>query len=309
MINWKRISLFALICFLLVLPNGIVYGQNLPDSAHVSGIVGHAQTYGLSCESRSAVDWAAFWGVDISEWEFLSRLPVTDNPDKGFVGYYNGVWGAIPPASYGVHAKPVASLLQKYGLNAKARKGLSWDDLRAEIAGGRPVIVWIIGQMWSGTPIKYTASNGHKTTVAAYEHTMIFIGYDSTYVYLIDASSGATMTYYTSTFYDSWSVLGNMAVTGQGRVKKLTATVQAPKPAPSNHTSQSGGNYTVQRGDYLINLAEQYGTSWQELARINAIPYPYAIYPGQVLLLSEQPVIPAYQLYFPLLTRKVRANR
>ena len=158
-------------------------GQDLPDAAFISGLVGHAQSYGLSCESRSAVDLAGYWGVSISEWEFLSALPVTDNPDTGFVGSYNGYWGSIPPASYGVHAKPVAALLRQYGLQVKARRDLSWDELREEIFSGRPVIVWIIGQMWSGTPIDYTSSDGHKTTVARFEHTMIVSGYDLTYVY------------------------------------------------------------------------------------------------------------------------------
>lgn len=299
--------IFGFWIIILAVPLDTARGRTLPEAAFISGVVGHAQSYSLSCESRSAVDWAAYWGVNISEWEFLSRLPVTDNPDTGFVGFYNDLWGSIPPASYGVHAQPVADLLGKYGLIAKARQGLAWDDLSSEIADGRPVIVWIIGQMWSGTPIAYTASDGHETKVAYFEHTMILIGYDPTYVYLIDAYSGANMVFYTSTFLDSWSVLGNMAVTGQGPASPPTPTV--PAPEPNRNSNPQGGTYTVQRGDYLIALAEQFGTTWQELARINAIAYPYTIFPGQVLALPSQTASSTFQLYMPLMQHEAHFNQ
>lgn len=123
---------------------------DLPEKAYIAGVIGHPQTYPLSCEARSAVDWAAYWGVTISEWEFLSSLPVSDNPDEGFVGDPNDPVGSLPPLGYGVHAGPVAALLQKYGFAAEAGRGLSWDDLRSEIAAGRPAIVWVINQMWPG---------------------------------------------------------------------------------------------------------------------------------------------------------------
>ncbi len=247
--------------------------SSIPKSAYISGVTGHAQAYTLSCEARSAADWAAFWGVDIGETDFLQGLPGSDNPDRGFVGDPDGVWGSIPPRSYGVYAKPVAARLKEYGLNATARRGLNWDDLRLEIAAGRPVIVWIIGQMWSGTPITYTAKDGKKVTVARFEHTMILVGYDASQVHVVDAYSGLTQTYPLNTFLASWGVLGNMAVVGEGR------------PAPAQKQASGKDSYTVQSGDYLTGLAERFGTTWQELAKLNDISYPYTIYAGQVLKL------------------------
>jgi LysM repeat protein len=251
---------------------------SIPKSAYISGVTGHAQAYTLSCEARSAADLAAYWGVDFSEGEFLDGLPSSDNPDRGFVGDPSGAWGYVPPRSYGVHARPVAARLRAYGLKSEAHSDLSWDDLRREIAAGRPVIVWIIGQMWSGTPIRYTASDGKKTTVARFEHTMILIGYDASQVHVVDAYSGWTQTYALSTFLASWAVLGNMAVFGQG------------SPAPTQKPDKGkGGSYTVQSGDYLTGVAERFDTTWQELARLNDIPYPYTIYAGQVLKLPGSP--------------------
>lgn len=193
--------------------------DGLPNRAVISGLHGRAQRFNLSCESRSAVDWATFWGVRIGEKQFLKNLPRSDNPDKGFVGDPNGVWGNIPPLPYGVHAAPVAALLREFGLVAEARYGMSWKELRAEIAAGRPVIVWVIGEMWKGTPIKYSSSNGHKATVARFEHTMILYGYDKKKVYVLDAYTGNKQIYPIRTFLNSWRTLGRMAVVGHNELQ------------------------------------------------------------------------------------------
>ena len=39
----------------------------------------------------------------------------------------------------------------------------------------------------------------------------------------------------------------------------------------------------MQPGDYLIALAKRFGTSWEKLAELNSIGYPFIIHPGQVL--------------------------
>ena len=272
---------------------------DLPPSAYIRELVGHAQGYSLSCESRSAADWAAYWGVSISESEFLASLPRSDDPEAGFVGNPNHAWGSIPPNSYGVHARPVAALLREYGFQAKAHQGMSWRSLRAEIAAGRPVIVWVIGQMTGGYPIQYTASNGHTTTVAHFEHTMIVVGYGPEQVHVVDAYTGQLQTYSLATFTTSWKVLGRMAVTGSYEAphtdvevvlrlpvvyRRSTArTLQpAPTPAPAPDMPET---YVVQYGDYLTALARQFGLDWYSLAVLNGIGYPYTIYPGQVLRL------------------------
>jgi LysM repeat protein/uncharacterized protein YvpB len=273
---------FARIMILMtLLLTGFSYpgrAQELPEAAYVSGVVGHAQRFVLSCESRSAADWAAYWGVHIDESDFLMNLPRSDNPDAGFVGNANDAWGYVPPYSYGVHADPVAELLQEYGLRADAQRGLQWDDLRAEIAAGRPVIVWIIGQMWPGSPRSYTASDGHTTTVASFEHTMILTGYNASSVQIVDASSGWTQTYPLGSFLASWSTLDNMAVTG------FLEDGHQPATSPA-----AGEGYTVQHGDYLMALARRFNTTWTELAALNKLTYPYTIHPGQIILLPGSP--------------------
>lgn len=281
-----------------------VRAEEIPGRAYISGLHGYPQRFTLSCESRSAVDWAGYWGVSIREKRFLNDLPRSDNPDAGFVGHPEGAWGDIPPRSYGVHAEPVAALLRQYGLQAEARQEMSWDDLRFEIAAGRPVIVWVVGQMWRGTPIRYTASDGHSTIVARFEHTMILIGYDHRSATLLDAFSGRTQTYPLHTFMDSWGTLGRMAVVGQGAVPSAPAPtpVGISLPASFSHRqflplvfgptrpqaavlSTSPDAYRVQRGDYLTQVARRFKVDWQKLAALNGIQFPYTIYTGQILRL------------------------
>jgi uncharacterized protein YvpB len=185
---------------------------NLPSSAQINNITGKDQALPLDCESRSAVDWANYFGTQINEIEFFNRLPESDDPDTGFVGNVYGDWGQIPPNDYGVHVEPVAKLLNKYGVDAYARRPLSWDQLRAEIAAKRPVMVWVIGSAtMNEKPIYYTASNQHRSIVAHYEHTVIVVGYSPTSVTILDGDTRINRTL--NQFLSSWSALDNMAMT------------------------------------------------------------------------------------------------
>lgn len=183
----------------------------LPSQAIINNVTGRNQALPLDCESRSAVDWAKYFGYNINEFQFFNNLPESDNPDKGFVGNVYGQWGQIPPNAYGVHAEPVAALLRQYGLQAHAHRPLGWDALRAEIAAGRPVIVWIIGAVNNGAPVYYTPQDGLTTIVARYEHTVIVTGYTQNLVYYLNGDTIYSKSI--SQFLDSWSALGNMAIT------------------------------------------------------------------------------------------------
>jgi subtilisin-like proprotein convertase family protein/uncharacterized protein YvpB len=196
-------------------PTPIPTYVSLPSSANVSGMSGQNQQLNLDCESRSAVDWAKHYGVNLGEIDFLNHLPRSDDPEIGFVGNPDGVWGRIPPNDYGVHAPPVSSLLQNYGLTAGEFRSLQWNDLRAEIASGNPAIVWIIGgsnySLVNGTPYLYTAASTNDTTIVApYEHTVILVGYTSSYATVLNGSTLINIDL--DQFLDSWSALNFMAV-------------------------------------------------------------------------------------------------
>ena len=183
----------------------------LPESAYVNGVYGTDQIWSLSCESSAAVDWARYFGTSIYESDFHNTLPVSDNPEIGFVGSVHGSWGQIPPYPYGVHAEPVARLLRAYGLPARAVKNITLEELQREIAEGRPVIIWMIGASWTNVVAReYTAEDGAVVKVAPYEHVALMVGYGKDYVTIMDG----TKVYYKSfnTFMKSFGVLDNMAV-------------------------------------------------------------------------------------------------
>lgn len=185
--------------------------QLLPESAAISGIYGTNQIWALSCESSAAVDWARYFGMSILESEFHNALPVSDNPEEGFVGNVHGTWGQTPPNPYGVHAEPVARLLRAYGLPAQAVKNITIEELKREIAEGRPVIIWVIGRSWTNvSPRSYQALDGTEVTVAPYQHTALLIGYGNDYLTILDGSTIYYRNY--AAFEKSFAVLNNMAV-------------------------------------------------------------------------------------------------
>jgi LysM repeat protein len=178
-----------------------------------------------------------------------------------------------------VHADPVAELLRSYGLDAHADTDLGWDEVRAEVAEGRPVIVWVIGSIWAGDSREYQTNDGENVTVANNEHTMIVIGYDANRVHLVDALTGYTITHTIENFLASWSVLDNMAIIGEG---------SGELPASEVDSEVSGETYIVQPGDTLNKVASRFDLYWPDLAALNDIAYPYILYPGQVLQLGGE---------------------
>lgn len=182
----------------------------IPDSFYITDINGTGQYFSLGCEASAAVDWAAYFGVEIYEFNFQHELPLSDNPDLGFVGDAKGPWGQVPPYAYGVHAAPVAELLRQYGLPAIGRKGLTLDEIHASLAQSRPVIVWVIGNMVGGVPYEYTDKDDNTTIVAAYEHVVILTGYNQTSIRYMN--NGRFYEVPNEVFLNSWGVLGNMTV-------------------------------------------------------------------------------------------------
>jgi uncharacterized protein YvpB len=193
-------------------PAGTQSIHTYPGSFYIKGVPSHKQAYSLGCEAAAAVDWAAYFGVSIMEYTFQVSLPHSDNPDYGFVGDVNSVWGQIPPYAYGVHAGPVADLLVTYGLPAKSVTGYTLDEVRQSLSESKPVIAWVIGRMVWSEATTYVDSEGRSAAVAPYEHVVIVTGYDVNADTIRFMSNGVVYDVPTQTFLTSWGVLGNMAV-------------------------------------------------------------------------------------------------
>lgn len=183
-----------------------------PPAAAIEGFVGYAQSYNLDCETRSAVDLAAFFGTKIDHMTFLTSLPKSDDPNEGFVGNYWDPRGGLPPQGYGVYEQPVAGLLSAFGFPAIGVSNFTWDQLKAQVGAGNPVMAWVVGATEGGSPVSYTPSNGRSTTVAKFQHTVVVIGYDETAGTVTLQDGGQRYTRSIQTFLSSWGILGNRAL-------------------------------------------------------------------------------------------------
>ena len=193
-----------------------IRADELPPAAFVERVVGHPQQHSLSCESRSATDVAAFWGVTFTEDDFFRRLPKSDNPHRGFLGDVDLPAGTMPPDGYGVYAGPIAANLRSFGLDAQACHEWSMESLKAELAAGRPVILWATYEMQLPGVEAWTSSDGTTSVVVQWQHTFIAVGYDEGNVHLVDAYDGATKYFSYAAFIPAWDQLGRQAVTIAG---------------------------------------------------------------------------------------------
>jgi uncharacterized protein YvpB len=184
---------------------------DLPESHFIWNILGHRQYFPIGCEASAARDWAKYFGVEVNEFNFQVRLPISDNPDLGFVGDVNGPWGQVPPYAYGVHARPVAKVLSELcGLNAVGTKGFTTQELKKQIAADKPVIAWVVANCTWSEPYEYIDQAGNKVITAPYEHVVIVTGYDEkSFRYM---NNGKFYDIPTEYFERTWSVLGNMVV-------------------------------------------------------------------------------------------------
>jgi LysM repeat protein/uncharacterized protein YvpB len=276
---WKRILLPALILIVVGLPQP-VRAFDLPAAASVPGITGHPQALSLDCESRSAADWAGFWGVSVDEITFFNQLPGSDNPETGFVGSVYDSPGNLPPRGYGVYTGPVAALLKEaYGLPADAKRNLTEYELKAELASGRPVIVWYIYGFRVTAAYSLAAADGSMYRAANFEHTGIVIAYDPETFTVVDAYTGWAQRVNRIQFLNSWAVLENMAILGSGIPMDPLVRAAAATAAPS----MPPASYVVQPGDSIRGIADRLGVAWDKLASDNNLYPPYTIYPGQFL--------------------------
>jgi LysM repeat protein len=73
----------------------------------------------------------------------------------------------------------------------------------------------------------------------------------------------------------------NPSVLTPGQKLNMPAAGAAPVPGATQQTCT--GSHTVVRGENLFRIAYNCGLTTEQLAAANGIPYPYTIYPGQVL--------------------------
>lgn len=101
------------------------------------------QLRSLSCEAAAIRMVLAGRGIVVSEDEVLARMGSSPNPHQGFRGNPDGDPHHPGLADYGTYAEVVERVLESFGAPAETVYGMSDDALRAAIADGRAVIVWV----------------------------------------------------------------------------------------------------------------------------------------------------------------------
>lgn len=177
-----------------------------PQSAPaVDGVYLSVPLYGqlrtLSCEAASARMVAAYYGVYNSEDWFQTAFGSRDDPHAGFRGNVDGAFGWID--NYGTYAEPVARSLLAAGIPATVHYGTTYDDLRAALDRGAPVIVWT-----SPRSDFYDMPEGYR--LVPEEHTYVIIGYDAAGFIVHDPLYGGRRLKLAA--IPGWNLFSNMAV-------------------------------------------------------------------------------------------------
>jgi uncharacterized protein YvpB len=206
-----RLGLFLGTLLLLTLFTGSLEtaeAAGVPASYRISGVPVYIQSRNLSCEYAAAKMVTAYWGRIVTESQFIRNIPVRNNPHFGFRGNING-WGG-GTRDYGIYSEPIANYLDTLGFYTNAFYG-NVAMLKAEIARGRPVIVWVTYGLQYSRPIR-TVQDGAPVKLIPGEHTVVVTGYDQTGVYVNGPAEGVRTKFSWVSFQRSWSYFDNMAL-------------------------------------------------------------------------------------------------
>lgn len=179
----------------------------LAREAHLR-VARQQQGHNLSCESSAVSMVAGYHGVPLSEAEALAALPLNANPHLGFRGNVDGPTGGLE--DYGVYAGPILELLNKRGLRAwPVEDGLG--GIKAALARGNPVIVWVTYNCQPGTPT-VVSIDGQEVTLVPYQHVVVVTGYDTEGVWANDPWDGQEDFYPFADFERAMSYFDDMAI-------------------------------------------------------------------------------------------------
>ena len=180
----------------------------VPASYRIDGVPVFGEAHNLSCEYASARMIAAYWGVNISENQFINFIGANDNPHLGFRGDIDGIFGGV--TQYGVYAEPIARFLQTKGFTTRLlAEGQA--ELQREVSSGHPVLVWITYQLHNSQPWQ-TVVDGVPLTLVPWEHAVVVTGYDETGVYVNGPADATRAVFSWEDFSRVWGYYGNMAL-------------------------------------------------------------------------------------------------
>ncbi|MDQ6695451.1 MAG: C39 family peptidase [Chloroflexota bacterium] len=193
----------------LVLPAMSQQVHAAKDEAVIAGFPSVSQWYSLDCEYAAAAAVTLYWGNVVSQRDFVREVPSSPDPHLGFRGDIDGPVGGMD--DYGVYAEALIPVLEAHGYNAVAFYG-GVSRLKANVAAGNPVVVWITTGKNIERSVLHESYNGDKFKLVPGEHSVVVYGYDPDGVRLMDVGNGSF--YYTdwTSFLRRWSYFDQMAL-------------------------------------------------------------------------------------------------
>ncbi|MBV8086433.1 MAG: C39 family peptidase [Chloroflexi bacterium] len=174
-------------------PNGTFGFQDPPP---------YEQHMESDCEAAAASLAFSMLGENLSEAQIMARVPTDPrppemrngqvvrwgSPEEGFVGNPNGWLPWLPGAAaygyaYGIYATPLAQALQAYDPIALGGTHIDTFDLKALLAAGHAVVVWLPDQTFFRTerigPMTgtWTTWDGQTVPYAYREHAQVLLSY------------------------------------------------------------------------------------------------------------------------------------
>ena len=113
-----------------------------PAQAFLPGAYLYQQQRPLICEYASTTIDATLGGWNISEYDFDTVVPLSDNPH---LGYRGDIWSERDNATdYGLYPEPLHHALSGWGIPSQVIYAHGDADvLRGELREGRAVVVWL----------------------------------------------------------------------------------------------------------------------------------------------------------------------
>ncbi len=118
------------------------------------------------------------------------------------------------------------------------------DGLKAELAAGRPVIVWATYDMQLPGVQTWVSSDGVTSVVVRWQHTFVAVGYDEGGIHLVDAYDGVTKYFSYEAFVPAWEQLGRQAVAVRGALAVSRGRIR--------QATDSEGHYFVVDGRWSV---------------------------------------------------------
>ncbi|MFD5462395.1 C39 family peptidase [Kitasatospora sp. NPDC127059] len=184
------------------------YHQQLSDDCEAAALRMVLAARDVTADDQQILDRI---GVDRAHPEFGHSGPRSGDPYEAFVGDPDG--SETGGTGFGVYSPPVAEAARSYGLTVlQDGSGISVQQLKDQLAGGHPAIVWV-DYLWRHLKsTTYTAYDGRSVLYAGTaEHTVVVTGFSGGKVSVNDPARGRT-TVSEQDFADGYATYGHMAV-------------------------------------------------------------------------------------------------